>query len=124
MAKPASCQRLPAKAGAARAEDNDIGRPVRKLTRRIPDCFQIAVSVWQAQQRQTAVCVAGTEPIEGIFGPLQSGFQRTRTDAVRPDVFFARVVDRLDNAHAGICLESRARRNGRNKAAILWFRST
>jgi hypothetical protein len=67
-------QRLPAKAGAARAEDNDIGRPVRKLTRRIPDCFQIAVSVWQAQQRQTTVCMAGTKPIKGTFGPLQSGF--------------------------------------------------
>jgi hypothetical protein len=40
-------------------------------------------------------------------------------------VLFTRIVDRLNDAHAGICLESRERRNGgNNAAAILWFRST
>jgi hypothetical protein len=31
---------------------------------------------------------------------------------MRPDMLLARVLDRLNDAHAGICLESRGRRNG------------
>jgi len=37
---------------------------------------------------------------------------------VRADVFLARIVDGLKDAHAVICLESRAGRNQNNATAI------
>ena len=77
-------QGLPAEAGAAGAEDNDVGCPVRELARGIPDRLQIAVRFRQAQQRQTAVGMAGAQPIKRAFCPRQSGFQRISTDPCGP----------------------------------------
>ena len=96
-------QGLSAQAGAAGAKDNDIGCPVRELTRSVPDRLQIAVRLRQAQQRQTTVRMAGAKPIKRAFCPCQSGFQRIRTNPMRPDMLLASVLDRLNDAHAGIC---------------------
>src|SRR5262249_24438046 len=45
------------------------------------------------------------------------------TCAMRPNVLSTHNVDRLDDAHAGICLESRGRRNAETYSAVL-FRSS
>ena len=59
--------------------------------------------------------MAGPNPLKGTLGARQSGFQDVGTNAVRPNIFFARILDRLDDVHAGISLESRETRNGRNQ---------
>ena len=54
----------------------------------------------------------GPNLVKRAFRPRQSGLQRVCGDAVRPNLLFARTVDRLDDVHVGISLESRKRRNG------------
>ena len=92
--------------------------PIGKLTRCVADRFQIATGFRQPQQRQTIVGVTGTQPFERAFRARQRGLQHIRFDAVRADVVLARIVDGLKDAHAVICLESRAGRNENNATAI------
>ena len=92
-------QGLPAQAGAAGAEDNDIGRAVRELTGRVSNCLKIVVGLGQAEQRQAVVRMADTEPIKCRVRTRQNGLKRIGTNAVLPYVFFARIVDGLDEAH-------------------------
>src|SRR5215475_12235928 len=115
-------QGLAAKAGPASAQNNDVSRAVRRLTRGISDHLEVHVGFRQAQQRQSAVGMHGPNPDHGTLRPRQSGLQGVGANAVRPDLLFAGALDRLDDVHAGISLESRKRRNGRKPTRTL-FRS-
>ena len=93
-------QGLPAEAGAAGAKYDDIARAIGQLTCRVPDHLQIATGFRQPQQRQTVVGVTGAQPFQRAFRARQRGLQRIRFDAVQADVFLARTVDGLKDAHA------------------------
>src|SRR6185437_2431802 len=83
--------------------------------RGITDYLQVTVGIRQAQQRKAAIGVTGAQPLKRAFRPRQRGVERVGLDTGRADTFFARIFTRMSKAHAGICLEPRARRNHRQQ---------
>jgi hypothetical protein len=104
-------QGLSSEARPAGAENHNVGCPLCKLTRSIAYRVQIVARFRKAQQRQTVVAMTRTQPLERTFCPPQHGFEGGPANAVRPDALFAGAIDCLVKTHAGICLESRERRN-------------
>ncbi len=92
-------QRLPAQAGAAGAEQNDVGGIFGQAARSIADRHQIVMGFRQPQQRQRAVGVARAQNFERPFGAAERIVQGLFGDAVRPDALLARAVDGLDDCH-------------------------
>ena len=109
-------QSLAAEAGAAGAENDDIGCPVRQLACGIADRLQIGVRFRQAQQRQSAIGMPGPESWSSA--PSARAKAAFSTSAPMP-------CDPIRSSRAlsidwtmfmlGISLESRKRRNGGNQ---------
>ena len=117
-------QRLAAEARAAGAENDDVGRAGRPAGAPCPGSSPDrrgfpAAAATADRCRHDGRAASRARPPRAPARPSAHPL-----DAVRADVFLARIVDGLKDAHAVICLESRAGRNGRNNAtAIPWFRS-
>ncbi len=92
-------QRLPAQAGAAGAEQHDVAGAFRDPAGGVADAGEVVPAFRQAQQRQTAVGMTRAQGFERGAGAAERIVQRLVGNAVRPDVFFKRTVDGLDDGH-------------------------
>ena len=93
-------QRLPAEAGAAGAEDDDVGGAVGQPRGRLADRRQIVM-------RAPAAAAAAGRRRHGARASLRARLRRASSavverlvgNAVLPDVLFERAVDGLDDGH-------------------------
>ena len=114
-------QRLPAEAGAAGAEEDDVGGVFGEPAAGVADRRQIVMGFRQPQQRQAAVGMARAQGIERGLGAVERGVERLVGNAVRPDVLFQRAVDGLDEwpwLQDLICLSTSRKRTQRVHSAL------
>jgi hypothetical protein len=92
-------QRLAAQAGAACAEENDVGCIEHELAARLTRLHQALMAFRQAQQRQCTICVPPPQPVERGFSPIQRGLVCLGGNTVRADVLFEGAINRLLDGH-------------------------
>ena len=107
-------QRLAAQAGTAGAEEDDVGGVFGQPAAGLPDRHQIVMGFRQPQQRQAAIGVARAQAFERGVGAIERGVQGLVGNAVRPDAFFERAVDGLDQGHGGTLMTVIVRASGRS----------
>ena len=92
-------QRLAAQAGAAGAENDDVGCVLRQPLGGVADRLQIVMGLRQLEQRQAAVGMARAQGFQRAVGTRERCVQRFVGNALRPDVLFERAVDGLCDRH-------------------------
>ena len=78
-------QRLPAQAGAAGAEQHDIGRACRQPAGGLFDAVEVVTLRGQPQQRQSAVGMPRPQPVERALAAFQRSGESIRRDTFGAD---------------------------------------
>jgi hypothetical protein len=95
-------QSLAAETGSAGAKKDDVGgagtQPLGRCERR----GEVVLAFGKTEQRQPAVLMPRTQPIQGGCRARQCRFKIGLCDTMRPDPFGSRAGDRLLEAHRGL----------------------